>query len=223
MRIMSDETRLFFRKFARRPKQIGSAIPSSRFLAESMSAPVPWQSVRAIAELGAGTGAVTREITRRAIPGTQIYLFEKDSKMRKRLLLKYPGCKVAANAVNMAAILEQQGESELDCIVSCLPFYNFPETMRDAIMEQVWKSLKPGGLFIAFQYSLQMKKRLSHMFKLERIKFVPLNFPPAFVYVCRKEAERGNELHSSIYPWNNRSSRFRMGRRGTPEGERDRQ
>ncbi|TVX98814.1 methyltransferase domain-containing protein [Cohnella terricola] len=220
---MSDEARMFLRKFVRRPKQIGSAVPSSRFLAESMSAPIPWHSVRAIAELGAGTGAVTREITRRALPGTKIYLFEKDSKMRKQLMLNHPGCKVAANAANMAAILEQHGEPGLDCIVSCLPFYNFPQTVRDAIMDQVRMSLKPGGLFIAFQYSLQMKKRLSCMFKIERIKFVPLNFPPAFVYVCRKEAERGKGLHCSNLSWNNRRSRFRMGRRRKPDRERDRQ
>jgi len=54
----------------------------------------------------------------------------------------------------------------------------------------VYHSLKPGGLFIAFQYSQQMKKLLGEHFSIEKIEFVPLNIPPAFVYVCRKLDEQ---------------------------------
>lgn len=185
--MMSEEARLFLRKFMSRPKQIGSIVPSSVFLAQCMTQAVPWASVGAVAELGSGTGAVTREIAKRARPDTQVYLFEMDSRMRSRLAAKYPNFKRAANAANLLRVIEGNGTPQLDCIVSCLPFFNFPASLRDELMRQVIEALKPGGLFIAFQYSLQMKKRLSSCFKLEAIKFVPWNVPPAFVYVCRKE------------------------------------
>ncbi|QMV40865.1 class I SAM-dependent methyltransferase [Cohnella cholangitidis] len=187
MRIISEEARLFLRKFVRKPKQIGSVVPSSRFLADSMVAPIPWHSVQSVAELGSGTGAITQAISRKALPDTKVYLFEKDSKMRKRLLRDYPDFKCAANAVNLSRILAQKNAPKLDCILSGLPFYNFPQPLRDVLMEQISASLKPGGLFVAFQYSMQMKNQMSSMFQIERIQFVPLNFPPAFVYVCRKE------------------------------------
>ncbi len=193
--MMSEEARLFLRKFMNRPKQIGSIVPSSAFLAQCMVEAVPWTSVGAVAELGSGTGAVTREIAKRVRPDAQVYLFEMDSRMRSRLADKYPRFKRAANAANLLRVMERNGTQQLDCIVSCLPFFNFPASLRDELMRQVIEALKPGGLFIAFQYSLQMKKRLSRHFKLETIKFVPWNMPPAFVYVCRKEeASRFDDL-----------------------------
>ncbi|WP_239618731.1 class I SAM-dependent methyltransferase [Cohnella mopanensis] len=197
MRIISEEARLFLRKFLSNPKQIGSVIPSSKFLADSMVAPIAWHSVQAVAELGSGTGAITKAIFRNALPGTKVYLFEKDLKMRKRLMRNYPDFNCAANAVNLSRILDQGNVPKLDCILSCLPFYNFPQPLRDTLMSQIIASLKPGGLFVAFQYSMQMKKQMSDWFRIERIKFVPLNFPPAFVYVCRKEVEERAVRHAA--------------------------
>ncbi len=182
-----EEARLFLSKFMRRPKQVGSIVPSSRVLARRMADAIPWESVLSIAELGSGTGAVTREIESRVRPDARVYLFEKDNRMRSRLAAKYPNFRRAANAVNLTRILEREDTPELDCIVSCLPFFNFPPSLREELMTQIEKALKPGGLFVAFQYSLQMKSRVSLRFSIEKIRFVPWNLPPAFVYVCRKE------------------------------------
>jgi len=83
--------------------------------------------------------------------------------------------------------MKQQHIEQLDCIFSGLPFFNFESELRKTLVAQIVQALKPGGLFIAFQYSLQMKKILSEHFIIETIPFVPLNIPPAFVYVCRKK------------------------------------
>jgi len=190
---MNEETRLFLRKFLRRPKQVGSLIPSSRFLADGMTEEIPWASVRSVAELGSGTGAVTRTIARKVRPDAKVYLFEKDYRMRSRLIRQYPNFRQAANAANLMRVLEHDGAARLDCVVSCLPFYNFPPSLREELISQILEALKPGGLFVAFQYSLQMKKRLSERFRIEKIKFVPWNVPPAFVYVCRKEEHRSSQ------------------------------
>lgn len=40
-------------------------------------------------------------------------------------------------------------------------------------MRQIIHALKPGGLFIAFQYSQQMKNQLLQNFEIEHIHFVP--------------------------------------------------
>ncbi len=144
--MMSEEARLFLRKFMSRPKQIGSIVPSSVFLAQCMVEAVPWTSVGAVAELGSGTGAVTREIAKRVRPDTQVYLFEMDSRMRSRLADKYPRFTRAANAANLLRVMERNGTQQLDCIVSCLPFFNFPASLRDELMRQVIEALKPGGV-----------------------------------------------------------------------------
>ncbi|RKN71896.1 class I SAM-dependent methyltransferase [Paenibacillus ginsengarvi] len=182
---------LFLYKFIRSPKQVGSITPSSPFLAKTMVGQVPWHRVNAVAELGAGTGAITKFIAAARQKPTKVLLFEKDASLREALSAAYPefGCYADASSIDMALKKEGLGEGQLDCILSGLPFFNFPQQLRDKLMEQIARSLKPGGLFIAFQYSQQMKKQLDRQFELEHVRFVPLNMPPAFVYVCRKREE----------------------------------
>ncbi|MED0668798.1 hypothetical protein P4S95_00990 [Aneurinibacillus aneurinilyticus] len=86
----------------------------------------------------------------------------------------------------MSAVLCETGEKSADVIISGLPFTVFPKELTTQIMNEVIKSLKPGGLFITFQYSLHMKKRLQADFSTIELRFVPFNIPPAFVYICRK-------------------------------------
>lgn len=182
---MIHEKQLFLQKFILQPKQIGSMIPSSALLARTMTAAVPWEKVRYAAELGAGTGAITDHIQQVAAPPTKVFLFEQDQLMRELLASNYPAFFCYPSAEEMLPIIRKHGISHLDCVLSGLPFFNFPQTVRDQILGQIEGSLAPGGWFIAFQYSLQMKKQLAARFEIEDIKFVLLNLPPAFVYVCR--------------------------------------
>ncbi|TGV31197.1 phospholipid methyltransferase, partial [Mesorhizobium sp. M00.F.Ca.ET.186.01.1.1] len=99
----------------------------------------------------------------------------------------FPNALFHEDAVDLTRVLADAGLGKADCIVSGLPFANFPQELRDQIMAEVYAALKPGGVFVAFQYSLQMKKQLSTVFENVTVKLVPLNLPPAFVYVCRKE------------------------------------
>ncbi|WP_102273405.1 class I SAM-dependent methyltransferase [Cytobacillus massiliigabonensis] len=177
---------LFLQSFIRRPKEIGSVWPSSSFLARKMVQQVSWEEVGAVAELGSGTGAITREIKSHASKKATVLLFEKDGEMNENLQREFPGYLCYENAVQLLNIMDHHDIKQLDCVISGLPFFNFSMELRERLLNQVIDSLKPGGYFIAFQYSLQMKKRLSKTFRIERIHYVPLNFPPAFIYVCKK-------------------------------------
>jgi len=182
-----QEQLLFLYKFMRAPRQIGSVAPSSAFLARKMLEPVPWNQIRSVAELGAGTGAITKHLAKTLHKETKVLLFEKDHQLRGQLSARYKNFACYTDACSMEPALRREGIDSLDCILSGLPFFNFPPELREQLMHQIETSLKPGGLFIAFQYSQQMRKRLSQQFEIERIHFVPLNVPPAFVYVCRKK------------------------------------
>ncbi len=191
---MNSQNSLFFlQKFIQNPKQIGSLWPSSRFLSKKMIQQVEWNEVGAIAELGSGTGVITREIKPRVSEQAKVFLFENEEKMRRGLQIEFPEFLCCQNAVHLMNVINQHGIQQLDCIISGLPFFNFSTEFREKLLNQVENSLKPGGLFIAFQYSLQMKKQLSERFEMEKILYVPLNFPPAFVYVCRRR--RRNEYN----------------------------
>ncbi|MDN4080323.1 methyltransferase domain-containing protein [Paenibacillus polymyxa] len=181
-----NENLLFLRSFIHSPKNVGSVIPSSRFLATKMVKQAPWNEVRAVAELGSGTGAITRCINTQVSEATKVLLFEMDETLRNNLQTEYPDFSCHPNAERLVDAMKQENIQQLDCIFSGLPFFNFERELRDTLVEQIYKALKPGGLFIAFQYSLQMKKQLFEKFIIEKIDWVPLNIPPAFVYVCRK-------------------------------------
>ncbi len=179
----------FLQSFIRQPRQVGSVLPSSRFLAGKMVENVAWNQVHAVAELGAGTGAITRMIHKKITNNTKVLLFEMDASMRQQLQSSYPAFTCHADARCIVQTMKRHNIEQLDCVISGLPFFNFSPELRQALLNQVLQALKPGGRFIAFQYSLQMKATLSSHFRLEHIHFVPCNFPPAFVYTCvKKEA-----------------------------------
>ena len=89
-------------------------------------------------------------------------------------------------AENLSNTLQKINFPPLDCVISGLPFANMEENLRRQIIENVYYSLKPGGFFVMFQYSLQMKHMLNEYFSSVKTDFFLLNFPPAFVYFCRK-------------------------------------
>lgn len=177
---------LFLRTFIRKPKQIGSVWPSSGFLARKMVEQVPWHEVDTIAEVGSGTGAITKDIQLHLFEKTKVFLFEKDERLREILQQEFPEFFCCQNAVHLQNEINQHGVKQLDCVISGLPFFNFSMELRERLLQQIVDALKPGGYFIAFQYSLQMRKLLSGLFHIERILYTPLNLPPAFIYVCRK-------------------------------------
>lgn len=176
----------FLYKFLQSPRNIGSLTPSSFYLAQAMIEPIDWKNTRAIVELGAGTGVFTRFIQQSKNPECLGIIFEQDKEMINYLMKLYPGFSYHSSAEELYTVIRQLGLSEVDHILSGLPFMNFPQGLRERILNDVILSLKPGGLFIQCQYSLQMKKQLSKRFTKVDIRFVPLNIPPAFVYYCYK-------------------------------------
>jgi phospholipid N-methyltransferase len=182
---MEGGTSLFIQKFIQSPLQIGSLFPSSVTLAEKMTTNLNWENINEAAELGAGTGVITRSIVEKMHPGTALHVFEKDMEMRKGLQVKFPNVSFHEDACEMIKNIGNR-EGVLDAVFSGLPFSNFHKNVQKKIVEEVYQSLRPGGILVAFQYTTQMKKTFQAYFKSVEISFVPKNFPPAFVYICEK-------------------------------------
>lgn len=176
----------FLNKFLEHPMRIGSITPSSSFLARKITEQIPWESAETIVELGAGTGVFTKIINKKKTDHSKVIIFEKDYQMRKRLKEIYPQFNFSLGAENLDSVLQQLDISDVDCIISGLPFACFSQSLRDKILNNVINSLKPGGLFVVFQYSLQMRETFVKNFSKVKINLVPLNIPPAFVYHCVK-------------------------------------
>ncbi len=71
-----------------------------------------------------------------------------------------------------------------DHIVSALPMVVLPKELVHQILETSAKQLPPGGYFTQITYSLFDKNLYKKYFKNVELKYTPLNFPPAFTYIC---------------------------------------
>jgi phospholipid N-methyltransferase len=172
-------------RFLTSPRSIGSIVPSSKFLVHALVDPIPWDKIKTVVELGGGTGVVTGEIAKRLAPDAKAIIFENDPVLSEQLKGKFPHFYHAEDAQQMRYTLQKNNISKVDAIISCLPFANFPSFLTTRILKEASHSLAPDGLFVQFQYSLQMRKRLLSHFRQVNVRFVPINIPPSFVYICR--------------------------------------
>ena len=72
------------------PRPVGSAVPSSRFLARRMAGLIPRSPRGYVVELGAGTGAITAALLARGIPPERILSVERSETMVKLLKRRFP-------------------------------------------------------------------------------------------------------------------------------------
>jgi phospholipid N-methyltransferase len=164
-------------------------MPSSRFLAEKMLHNIDFSKAEVLIELGPGNGAITKIILKKMLPTSTLICFEINDNFHKYLSeIKNPQLIVLkVSAENIEIQLEKLGFSHADFIISSLPLTIIPEQISNSILRNSHKVLKVGGTFTQYQYSLTYFKKLKAVFKEAiSLKFEFLNFPPAFIYYCKK-------------------------------------
>ena len=184
-----EDKLLFFSSFLQFPREIGSIVPSSKFLTDEILKSIDFKNARYIAEYGPGTGSITNEILKVARKDAKILCFEVNRKFcdylkknlkDKRLII------VNDSAENIKKYLERFNIPKIDYVVSGLPFSMLPDTKKFSIIKKTKNTLKAHGKFVVFQFLNNFEKYLCNYFSKISIKFVPLNIPPCFVYICEK-------------------------------------
>jgi phospholipid N-methyltransferase len=202
-----SECGTFFKESRRHFRATGALLPSSRFLARTLAAPLSaTRPPCRILEVGPGTGAVTRAIARRMIPGDQLDAVELNPRFveRLRLIVLHDPVLIARKPqirVIQGLVQELEGEAVYDHIISGLPLNNFPVTVVRDIFKGYSRLLKPGGVLTYFEYVLirQLKtpfvgrRERRRLYRVGRVvseyirsyqvrrKQVLMNVPPAVV------------------------------------------
>ena len=180
----------FFKVAVKSMKTSGTVIPSSRFLAQKMLKEIDFSSCNVLVELGPGNGVITNQILKKINPNSHLICFEVNDVFYQNLKkINHPQLTVLkASAEEIKSEMKKLGFSKACHIISSLPLTIIPNSVSDAILENSLNSLIKDGTFIQYQYSLTYYKKLKAVFK-EKISldFELLNFPPAFVYRCKKE------------------------------------
>ena len=181
---------LLLSSFLKNPKETGAIAPSSMFLTNEIVKNIKFEASKSIVELGPGLGTFTKAILKKASPDTRLFCLEVNEKFCSHLAKNITDKRVTiirAGAEKLNNNLKKLKIGKADCIVSGLPFLNFPEPKKRRILQEVKNSLSNKGKFILFQYTNGLGKLLESYFSKVSRTFVPVNIPCAFVYVCEKQ------------------------------------
>jgi len=183
-------------EFLKNPKRTGAIATSSRGLARMICSEIGVDSASVIVEYGPGTGVFTEEILHMKKPDACFFAIEHSPTLAKNFRRKFPDTRLFEDsAENVASMLDEVGQTQIDSIVCGLPWAAFDEPLQDSLLDATLASLRPGGRFATFAYihglllpaGKRFKKKLAHSFStVDKSPTVWRNIPPAFVYRCTK-------------------------------------
>ncbi len=192
-------TRIFVTEAIRDFHSTAAIVPSSRFLARAMTAPLQLSGACKVVELGAGTGAITQVLLNLLPQGATLYSFESNPRfyhyMREHLFDSRLEL-FNDSAETLVQVLRQRGCDRIDAAVSSLGLGYMSDQQRRSILLGLLSVLHNNGVFTHFQYvhGLQFRNGrftrfsggdlLRQHFGRVRRMIVWQNLPPAFVYVC---------------------------------------
>lgn len=184
----------FLTEFIKHPKNTGAIAPSSNILSKKMVDAINFEKAKYIVELGPGTGSFTREIMKRKKVETIFILIEVNEVFFKKLQKQFEGdasvIVIHGSAENIQKYMKELQIEKVDYILSGLPFTSLPKEVSLRILQNVMEALQESGEFITFQYSLVKKECIQAFFPEISLKKVWFNFPPAYVFSCRRETGR---------------------------------
>jgi phosphatidylethanolamine/phosphatidyl-N-methylethanolamine N-methyltransferase len=184
---------VFFRQWLRAPLTTASVVPSSPRLGRAMALALP-ANVGRVVELGAGTGAITRELLRYRVRPEQLFLVELSDELHDELQQHFPqSAVVCGDARELQQLLQAHPgfrDGRVDAVVSSLGFLSMPPAVVEQILAAAFSCLSSDGVLIQFTYGPKCPVRANTLRKLglvaKRVDFTLMNLPPASVYELRR-------------------------------------
>ena len=183
-----NENIAFFNGFLKHPQQVGSVIPSSRFLKQRIIDMADVASAQSIIELGPGTGGTTRAILNEMQANAQLLVIEINpyfvpilNRINDSRLIIHNG-----NASDLVATIAEYKLKPPDVIVSGIPFSIMPTEFGLAIINKISQALGKGGRFVAYQFRDRVETLGQMVFGPAQVEFELRNIPPVWIYRWKK-------------------------------------
>jgi phospholipid N-methyltransferase len=174
----------FIKEFLKHPLQIGSIIPSSRFLERRIVEAAGIASASVVVELGPGTGGTTRAILRTMPKHARLlsieinpYFHAMVSGIEDGRLITHLG-----SACELKEIISAYGLGAPDAIVSGIPFATMSRSTGSQILEAVSSSLADNGQFVAYQVNTRVATLCEPFLGSGRTAMELFNIPPMRVF-----------------------------------------
>jgi phosphatidylethanolamine/phosphatidyl-N-methylethanolamine N-methyltransferase len=173
---------LFFRRWLSAPLQMGSIVPSSRFLSRRIAA-LAAEEDGLLVEFGAGTGVISRALLEAGIAPERLVLIEIVPDMAEHLRRALPGVTVlCADAFGLGQL---RLPDRVGTVICGIPLVLLPIERQRLFVEAV-ERIAPGQGFLLYTYCITSPlphRRLG--LRARRESWTPLNFPPASVWRYR--------------------------------------
>jgi phospholipid N-methyltransferase len=186
-----DHRLAFFRSFLKSPKQVGSVIPSSRFLEKRIVKSAEVARARLVVELGPGTGGTTRALLRTMRPDAKLLAIEINPRFTSLLRRTVKDPRLIVHRGSASEIAPALAKYELDApdvILSGIPFSTMTRAEGIAVLQAVKNSLAPDGRFVAYQFRDRVEDLGRSVFGRAHKTTELLNVPPMRVYRWSKPA-----------------------------------
>lgn len=178
----------FLNGFLKHPQQVGSVIPSSRFLEQHIVEISDVASAHTVIELGPGTGGTTRAILNAMQPDAMLLAIEINPDFLPKLrqiqdsrLTVHKG-----NAYDLTETIAQYQLEPPDVIISGIPFSTMSADIAQAIIGSISKVLAVGGRFVAYQFRDRVATLGRKVFGPAQIELELRNIPPLRIYRWQK-------------------------------------
>ena len=187
-----DDRVVFLQQFLRHPRQVGSVIPSSRYMERRVVALADIANAKTIVELGTGTGGITRAILKAMAPDARLVGIEINPRFQELLTCIEDDRLIAhsGSAEHLVEILHQYRLPAPDAVVSGIPFSTMSPELGKRILSVIADALAPGGRFVAYQVSSQVAKLARPVMGEPRRQLEFLNIPPMRLYRWDRAAKK---------------------------------
>jgi phosphatidylethanolamine/phosphatidyl-N-methylethanolamine N-methyltransferase len=180
-----DHPIAFLRGFLERPKEVGSIIPSSRWMERRITRTAEIANANLVIELGPGTGGTTKALLQAMGEGAKLLAIEINPGFCELLTQTIRDPRLIVHEGSAADIPEALAKHDLgapDVVLSGIPFSTMPKELGLSILQSVQDSLAPGGRFVAYQFRDVVHTLGKQIFGPASVQLELLNVPPMRVY-----------------------------------------
>ena len=180
-----DHPIAFLKGFLDRPKEVGSIIPSSRWMERRITRTAEIATANVVVELGPGTGGTTKALLQAMRPDAKLLAIEINPGFCDLLRETIDDPRLIVHHGSAAEIPEALAKHDLaapEAVLSGIPFSTMPKALGISILESVKESLAPDGRFVAYQFRDVVHTLGKRVFGPASVQLELLNVPPMRVY-----------------------------------------
>lgn len=178
------------------PFKVGALAPSSKHLSHIITEMGNLTSINCVVELGPGTGVFTERILKKIKPETCFFCLENNSHFVKETMKRCPEAVVYHScAERIQDFLLHHQQDSCDVVISSIPWTIFDNASQENLLNRIYDALGPEGELLTYMYLLgiylpggiNFRKKIKNKFTaVSRSKIIWKNFPPVFIYRCKK-------------------------------------